>query len=118
MAETRIRRISPGKDTRPARRRTARIPALKGPKGLYRTGMAKQGWHHVETPRPCIRHPLYPETGVFIWNMIFQDNAYRSTSAPRAAFSGCSPKRFAWLTVRRAAKGPAFGNRDFLKKIE
>ena len=65
MAETRIRRISPGKDTRPARRRTARIPALKGPKGLYRTGMAKQGWHHVETPRPCIRHPLYPETGVF-----------------------------------------------------
>jgi len=105
MAETRIRRISPGKDTRPARRRTARIPALKGPKGLYRTGMAKQGWHHVETPRPCIRQLLYLRR-VFLcgggsgrmlfWvpdqNDALAARAFSPERAKRDTRAGCSPQ--------------------------
>ena len=122
MAETRIRRISPGKDTRPARRRTARIPALKGPKGLYRTGMAKQGWHHVETPRPCIRQLLYLRR-VFLcgggsgrmlfWvpdqNDALAARAFSPERAKRDTRAGCSPQEGRQrppLAAQRAAIHP------------
>ena len=92
------------------------------PKGLYRTGMAKQGWHHVETPRPCIRHPLYLRR-VFLcgggsgrmlfWvpdqNDALAARAFSPERAKRDTRAGCSPQEGRQrppLAAQRAAIHP------------